>query len=85
MVRQVDQAGGVLVGRWERDLPREGIMTWPNGDCYDGWWSASECHHTAGDQTLPLWRTLDGPLEGTWRASEIAPCHAMSCHVMAGS
>ena len=51
----IDAAGGVMVGRWEKDLPREAIMTWPNGDVYDGWWTAPACTHL-GDPTSPLWQ-----------------------------
>eukprot|EP01048_Picozoa_sp_COSAG05_P015977 COSAG05_NODE_1996_length_3729_cov_2.633333_1_plen_988_part_10 len=51
----IDAAGGVMVGRWENDLPREAIMTWPNGDVYDGWWTAPAYKHF-GDPTSPLWR-----------------------------
>jgi hypothetical protein len=43
--RYTDEDGNVLMGRWENNVPREGIMEWVNGEVYDGWWSG-KCEAT---------------------------------------
>jgi|EP01046_Picozoa_sp_COSAG06_P014196 hypothetical protein len=37
--RYIDKDGNMLLGRWENNVPREGVMEWSTGDVYDGWWS----------------------------------------------
>ena len=50
--RYIDNAGNVMMGRWENNVPREGVMEWSNGDTYDGWWSGNASGWSAPSRRL---------------------------------